>query len=63
MEGHSARGQRLENISYVNFWAACDTYMKIWKVKVNKLLHKPKNTVTGCWNPRDVGTFVKGIHY
>jgi len=45
VEGHSTRGQTLEDISYVNFRTACDTYMKIWNMKVNQLLHEPKNFV------------------
>src|SRR6266566_2215841 len=45
VEGHSARGQTLEDISYIEFWVTSDTYMKVWNVKVDELLHKPKNTV------------------
>jgi hypothetical protein len=63
VERHSARGQRLEDISYVNFWATCDTYMKVWYMKVDKLLHKLKDPFARCWNPRDVGTFIKGVEY
>jgi hypothetical protein len=45
VEGHLTRGQRLENVSYVNLWAACDTYMKFRKAKINQLLHKLKDMV------------------
>ena len=38
VEGHLVRGQRLEDISYVEFWATSDTYMKIWYVKAVELL-------------------------
>src|SRR5229473_5630727 len=63
MERYPARGQRLEDISYVDFWPTCDTYMNIWYMKVDELLHKLKNSFAGCWNPRDVGTFIKGVYY
>jgi hypothetical protein len=63
MKGHSARSQRLDDISYVDFRATCDTYMKIWQMKVSELLHKLKDLVARRWNPRNVGTFIKSIHY
>jgi hypothetical protein len=63
VEGYSAIGERVEDISYVNFWAACHTYMEMQDVKVDELLHKLENLVTRWWDPRDVGTFIKGIHY
>jgi hypothetical protein len=63
VDGHSAKGQRLEDISYVEFRATSDTYMKVWNVKLDELLHKPKNTVARRWNPRDVGTLIKGVYY
>jgi len=63
MERHPARGQRLKDISYVNFWATCDTYMKVWYMKVDELIHKLKNPFARCWKPRDVGTFIKGVYY
>jgi len=63
LERHLAGGQRLEDISYVNLWATCDTYMKVWYMKVDELLQKLKNTLARCWDARDVGTFIKGIHY
>src|SRR5229473_4285547 len=63
VEGHFERGQRLEDISYVEFWSTSDTYTKGWNLKVDQLLHKSKNTVARGWNPRDVGTLVKGVHY
>jgi hypothetical protein len=46
VEGYSARGKRIEDISYVNFWAACHTYMEMRDMKVDELLHKLKNLVT-----------------
>jgi hypothetical protein len=63
MERHPARGQRLKDISYVNFWATCDTYMEVGYMTVDELLHKLKNPFARCWNPRDVGTFIKGVKY
>jgi hypothetical protein len=63
VERHSAGGQRLEDISYVNFWATCDTDMKVWYMKVYELLYKLKNPLARCWDPGDVGTFIKGIKY
>jgi hypothetical protein len=44
MERHPVRGQRLEDISYLNVWATCDTYMKVWYMKVHELLHKLKDS-------------------
>jgi len=37
--------------------------MKVWNLKVDKFLHKLKNPFARCRDPRDVGAFVKGIHY
>jgi hypothetical protein len=63
VERHPAGSQRLEDISYVNFWATCDAYMKVRYVKVHELLHKLKDPFARCWNARDVGTFIKGVEY
>jgi hypothetical protein len=43
MEGHPARGQGFNNISYIDFGAAGDTYTKIWKGKVDKVFQKLKH--------------------
>jgi hypothetical protein len=37
--------------------------MKVWYMKVDELLHKLKNPLARCWNPRDVGTFIEGVKY
>src|SRR5258708_18642903 len=63
MEGHSAGGQSLENISYVDLWATCHTYMNIWYMKFDELVHGLKNSFARCWNSIDVGTLIKGIYY
>jgi hypothetical protein len=63
VERHLARSQGLKDVSYVNFWATCDTYMKVWYMKVDELLHKLKDPFARRWNPRSVGTFIKGIKY
>jgi len=63
MERYPARGQRLKDISYVNFWATCYTYMKVWYTTVDELLHKLKNSFARCWNPGEVGTFINGVKY
>jgi hypothetical protein len=63
VERHSAGSQRLEDISYVNFGATCDTYMEVWYMKVDKLFHKLENPFARCWNSRDVGAFIKSVHY
>jgi len=63
MEGYLARGQRLEDTSYVDFWPTRDTYMKIWYMKVDEFLHKLKNPFARCWNSRGVGTFIEGVNY
>jgi hypothetical protein len=63
VKGHSAGGQRLEDVSYVNFWATGDTYTKVWYMKVDELIHKLKDSFARRWNPRDVGAFIKGVHY
>jgi hypothetical protein len=47
MERYSARGQRFKDISYVEFWSACDTYMKIGKGKVDEILQKLKHHFAG----------------
>jgi len=63
MERHPARGHELKDISYVNFWATCDTYMKVWYMKVDEILQKLKDAFARRWNPRGVGTFIKGVEY
>src|SRR6202522_1143340 len=40
---HPERGQRLNGISYIDFGAARDANMNIWKAKVDKFLQKQKN--------------------
>jgi len=45
MEGHSAGGQRLKDIPYIEFWATSDTYTKVWNLKVDEFLHKLKNPI------------------
>jgi len=62
MKGHRAGCKRIEDVSYVNLWATCDTDMKIWEVKLDKLLHKQEDALARGWNTRAVGTFVKSIH-
>src|SRR5882762_4031137 len=42
VEGHLARGQRPQGISYIEFWATCDTNTKVWNLKVNEFLQQPK---------------------
>ena len=46
-----------------NFRAACDTYMKIQQMKVDELLHEPKNLIAMWWDPQSIGTFIKGINF
>jgi hypothetical protein len=48
VERHTTGGQRLEDISYVNFWATFDTKMKVWYMMIDELLHKLKNTFARC---------------
>jgi hypothetical protein len=43
MKGDLARGQRFEDVSYIDFGAAGDTYMKSRKGKVDKFFQKLKN--------------------
>jgi hypothetical protein len=45
VEAHSTRGHRLEDISYVELWAACDTYMKIRNAELNELLDKLESPI------------------
>jgi hypothetical protein len=45
MEGHSARGQRLKEISYVEFWATCDTNTKAWNLKVSEFPQQLKYSI------------------
>jgi hypothetical protein len=45
MEGHTARSQRLKEISYVEFRATCDTNTKIWNLKVSEFLQQLKYPV------------------
>jgi hypothetical protein len=63
VEGHSARGQTFKDVSYVDFGAACNTYVKFREIKVNELLQKLKNLVARRWNPKNVRTFIQGIDY
>jgi hypothetical protein len=43
VKGHSARGQRFEDISYVDFGVTGDTYTKIWNMKLDEFLQKLKH--------------------
>jgi hypothetical protein len=63
MEGDSAGGQRLKEISYVEFWATCDTNTKVWNLKASEFLQQLKYPIPRRWNLGGVGTFIKGIHY
>jgi hypothetical protein len=63
VERHLTGSQRLEDIPYIDFWATCDTYMKVWYIKVNELLYKLNNPLVRCWNPREARTFIKGVKY
>jgi hypothetical protein len=40
MKGDSARGQRFKDILYVDFRPTRDTYMKVWKTKLDEFLQK-----------------------
>jgi hypothetical protein len=56
-------GQRLKRILYVDLGAACDAYMKIWKTKIDKLLHKYKDSFARRRDASRVGAFIKGVDY
>jgi hypothetical protein len=61
MKGHRAGCERIEDVSNVDLWTACDTDMKIWKVKFDKLLQKLKDTLSRGRNPRTIGAFIKSV--
>jgi len=61
MKGYSERGKWIKDVSYVDLWPACDANMKIWKVKLDKLLDELKDTFTGRWHGA-VGTLINGVH-
>jgi hypothetical protein len=63
MNRDSVNGQRFEDISYVDLWAACYTNMKICKAKLDKLFDEHENPLARRGNSRGVGTFIKGVDY
>jgi hypothetical protein len=63
MEADSAGGQRLKEISYVEFWATCDTNTKVWNPKASEFLQQPKDPIPRGWDLGGVGTFIKGVQY
>ena len=63
MKGHLARGQRPKEISYIKFWATCDTNTKVWNLKAGEFLQQLKYPIPRRWNLGVVGTFIKGVKY
>jgi hypothetical protein len=63
MEGHLARDQRLKEISYIEFWATCDTNTKVWNLKLREFLQQLKYPTARRRNLGCVGTFVEGVQY
>jgi hypothetical protein len=61
MEGHAEGVQRLEDIFYVEIWAACDAYMKVWKAKLNEVLDKLKDAFTRGGESRGASRLVQAI--
>jgi hypothetical protein len=61
VKAHAERGETPNEIFQVNFWAACDTYMKIREAKLDKLYYKLKNLFTRRRNPKGVGGFIQRI--
>src|SRR5882757_7352317 len=43
MKGHPERGKRHNGIPYIDFRAACNAYVKVWKAKIDKLLQELKD--------------------
>jgi hypothetical protein len=43
VKGYSERGQRFKDITYVEFWSARDTNMKIVKGDIDELFQKLKH--------------------
>jgi hypothetical protein len=63
MEGDSAGGQRLKEISYVEFRATCDTNTNVWNLKASEFLQLLKYPIARRWDLGGVGTFIKGVNY
>ena len=62
VKGHPTRGQRFEDISYVNFWATRDTYTKIWKTKLDEFLHELKHAFARRLNPGGVWRLIECVN-
>jgi hypothetical protein len=62
MKRYSTRGQRVEDLSNVDFGAAGDTNMKMWKAKIDEFLNKPENPFAGRWNSRGIRALIDGVH-
>src|SRR5580658_5040024 len=59
---HPERGQGLNGISYIDLGAAPDTYMKIWKAKVDEFLQKLKHPLASRWNLRCYRRLIECVH-
>ena len=62
MKGYLTSRQRLQSSSDVDFGATRDAYMKIWKGKLDKLLHETQDQVPRRWHPKSIGTLVDRVH-
>jgi hypothetical protein len=56
------RGQRFDNLSYIDFWSARDTNMKIRKGKFDEFLQKLKHLFPRRWNPRRVRRLIECVY-
>jgi hypothetical protein len=55
MKGHPERGKRHNGIPYIDFRAACNAYVKVWKAKIDKLLQELKDAGR-------VRRLIEGVH-
>jgi hypothetical protein len=62
MKRHSTRGQRVEDISNVDFGAAGDTNMEMREAKIDEFLNKPENPFAGRWNSGGIRALIDGVH-
>jgi len=63
MKAYTERGQRLDDMSYVNLRPACDTNMEKWKAKVNEVLHKLKDLFARGWDAGRVRRLIESVDY
>jgi hypothetical protein len=62
VKGHLHGRKGLENCSDVHYRSTSDADPQVWKSQGSKVRHEFQDFFTGCWYPREIGTFVERVH-